>query len=294
MRRAAAGLAILGASCSSSPVPAGTVERASCAVDEAHILTPDPGSPGEAYLCYGFSADAIRGRFVRGLVWDSPQSGGVIWHHATLYAVPSDFPDGPCDGMPPGAVGLHVWAPGGDNLILPDGVGLQLPAETKRLVVEMHVLRTNSTTAESGSVGLCLDHQPVTDPAMFFAALAPVPAIRPHMIETSMARCSFHGDAHLWSIWPHMHQVGSAIQATLARANGEATVLSHVEPWDFHHQRTYPLNVDVHAGDAIEAMCTWNNVSDQYVLPGPKTTDEMCNHGFIGWPALSLPCDESP
>jgi hypothetical protein len=290
----AVGWAMLAAGCGASRAPSTVVEEPTCSIDEAHALTPDPASPGEAYLCYGFSVDALQGRFVRGLVWDAPKSGGITWHHATLYAVPADFADGPCDGMPPGAVGLHVWAPGGNNLILPDGVGLQLPLQTKRLVVEAHVLRTNSTTAESGSIGICLNHESVIDQAMFFAALAPVPAIRPQMTEISKSRCVFHGGAHLWSIWPHMHQVGTAIQATLVRANGESTVLSHVEPWDFHHQRTYPLNVDVKAGDAIEAQCTWNNPSDQYVLPGPKTTDEMCNQGLIGWPADALPCDDMP
>ena len=192
---------------------------------------PDPGAPGEAYLCYGFGIDSIQDGFVRGLMWNAPKSGGVTWHHATLYAVPTDFADGPCDGMPPGAVGLHVWAPGGDNLVLPDGVGIHLPPQTKRMVVEMHVLRTNSTAAESGSIGVCLDHEPVTHPAMFFAAVAPVPAIRPHMVETSRSRCVFHDDAHLWSIWPHMHQVGTEIEANLVRANGETTMLSHVVPW---------------------------------------------------------------
>jgi hypothetical protein len=262
--------------------------------DAVHTLTPDPGSPGEAYLCLGFDVEAIRDHFVRGLVWTAPRGGGVTWHHATLFAVPTDFADGPCDGMPPGAVGLHVWAPGGDDLILPEGVGLELPGSTKRLVVEMHVLRTSSEAADSGSVGVCLSHEAVSSTAAFFAALAPVPAIRPHMSETSTARCVFHAEAHLWSIWPHMHQVGSSIRATLMRNGGESSLLSHVEPWDFHHQRTYPLDVDVKAGDAIETQCVWTNPTDQYVLPGPKTSNEMCNQGLIGWPAASLPCDLSP
>jgi len=294
MHRYAVGLAVLTASCSSASKAVSVAEPPTCEIDDLHALTPDPGAPGEAYLCYGFGIDAIQDGFVRGLMWNAPKSGGVTWHHATLYAVPTDFPDGPCDGMPPGAVGLHVWAPGGDNLVLPEGVGIHLPAQTKRMVVEMHVLRTNSSAAESGSLGVCLNREPVTHPAMFFAAVAPVPAIRPRTVEISKARCVFHDDAHLWSIWPHMHQVGTEIQANLIRANGDTTMLSRVMPWDFHHQQTYPLDVDVHAGDAIEAQCTWDNQSDQYVLPGPKTTDEMCNQGFIGWPAASLPCDFSP
>lgn len=284
---------LFAASCAASSAPSGETTALACEPDESHSFAPDLGSINEDYLCYGFSASAIRNRFIHGIVWSPPPAGGVIWHHATLYAVPGDFPDGPCDGMPPGAVGLHVWAPGGDNLLLPQGVGLELPPLTTRLVVELHVLRTSGEPAQGGSLGVCLNHETVEHPAMFFAAVAPVPAIRPKMNETSKGHCSFHADAHLWSVWPHMHLAGSAIQATLLRSSGETSVLSRVDPWDFHRQQTYPINVDVHANDAVEAQCWWSNPTSDYVLPGIKTTDEMCNQGFIGWPATALPCDNS-
>src|SRR5689334_21841120 len=123
-----------------------------CEVDIEHVLSPDPQPVDEAYLCYGFDAQALTGQIIKGLVWKAPEGGGVIWHHPRLRAVAGDFPDGPvpCDGMPPGAVSLHVWAPGGDDLLLPEGTGLALPAATLRLVVEMHVLRTGSSSAAGG------------------------------------------------------------------------------------------------------------------------------------------------
>jgi len=53
-----------------------------------------------------------------GLTWSSPTSGGVSLHHAKLYAVSGDYPDGPvtCDGMPAQAVAIHVWGVGGAPL----------------------------------------------------------------------------------------------------------------------------------------------------------------------------------
>ena len=41
--------------------------------------------------------------------------------------------------------------------------------------------------------------------------------------------------------------------------------------------------------------CSWDNTTDQYVLPGPKTTDEMCGLGLIVSPPLGaqLPCTAS-
>jgi hypothetical protein len=280
--------------CSASPVAA--KDETPCSPDTAYELKSDLPFAGEQYLCYGFDASPVRGATLRGLRWSAPDSGGVRWHHATLYAVVDTYPDGPipCDGMPQGSISLHVWAPGGNNLLLPADVGLELPATTQRLVVELHLLRTSTDPAASGSLGICLQHEPIAHRASFFAVVAPVPAIRPQMMETSSATCRFGGGAHLWSIWPHMHRVGTAIESTLLRASGESSTIVRVDPWDFSAQRTYPLDIDVASGDAIQAQCWWTNPTNEYVLPGLKTSDEMCNQGFIGWPAAALPCVESP
>jgi len=267
-----------------------------CTPDDTHVMTPDLAVGTEQYVCYAFDAGAARESTIRGLRWNAPAGGGVTWHHATLYAVTGTFPDGPapCEGMPPGSVGLHVWTPGGDNLLLPADVGLELPNATQRLVVELHLLRTNPEPPASGSLGICLQHAPVAHRASFFAVSAPVPAIRPKMNETSSATCTFTGNAHLFSIWPHMHRAGAAIQATLVRTSGETSTISRVDPWNFMAQRTYPLGIDVGAGDAIDGQCWWTNPTSEYILPGIKTSDEMCNQGLIGWPSDALPCVGSP
>ena len=270
-----------------SAVPAG------CDVDIEHPLSPDPAAIGEAYLCYGFDAQPLANQTVKGLVWQAPDGGGVLWHHATLSAVPGDFPDGPvaCDGMPPGSVSLHVWAPGGDNLVLPKATGFALPSGTTRLVVEMHVLRMHAAPANKGSLGICLNHDSVQNFARFFAVTVPIPALRPRTNETNSTTCTFKSSAHLWSIWPHMHRLGTAIEATLVRSAGDRTLLRRVDPWDFTRQRTYALDVDVENGDKVTSACWWSNVTDEYVFAGLHTTDEMCNQGFIGWPEPALACE---
>jgi hypothetical protein len=267
-----------------------------CPLSTTFALQPDLPVGSEDYICYAFDAGPLTGATLGAVHWSAPERGGVTWHHATLYALTDTFPDGPahCDGMPPGSVSVHVWTPGGSDLVLPTDVGLQLPGGTRRFVVELHVLRLNDAPAESGSVGLCSQDEPLLHRAAFFAVVAPVPAIRPQTTETSSATCTFAASAHIWSIWPHMHRVGSAIEATLVQSSGARSSLLRVEPWNFLAQRTYPLDVDVAAGDAIESQCWWTNPTDSYVLPGPRSSDEMCNQGLIGWPADSLPCIGSP
>src|SRR5689334_2617290 len=168
-----------------------------CDIDVEHLLSPDAPPADEAYVCYGFDAQALTAQTIKGLIWKAPDGGGVAWHHATLRAVPGDFPDGPapCDGMPPGSVSLHVWAPGGDNLLLPEGTGVTLPETTSRLVVEMHVLRTGSSAAAGGSLGICLNHEPVRNFARFFGVSTPIPALRPHTHESASTSCTFQSGA---------------------------------------------------------------------------------------------------
>jgi len=259
-------------------------------------LRPDIPIGTENYICYAFDANFDQGATVRAVHWTVPVGGGVVWHHATLYAVTESFPDGPapCDGMPQGSTSMHVWTPGGGGLVLPVDAGLSLPSGTRRFVIELHVLRGKDGPAGSGSVEVQWGTDPVAHVAAFFAVTAPVPAIRPQTTETSSTTCTFGAAAHLWSIWPHMHRIGHAVEATLRPVGRAPSALIHVEPWNFSAQYTYPLDVDVAPGDAIESQCWWTNTTNEYVLPGLKSSDEMCNQSLVGWPAAALPCVTSP
>src|SRR5690348_784131 len=103
---------------------------------------PDGPSTSEAYLCFGFDPGGATRGYVTSFDWTPPATGGVQLHHATLFSLDVDYPDGPvpCEGMIEGALTLHVWAPGSDAP-LPAGVGMELPADTRRLVVQAHALR---------------------------------------------------------------------------------------------------------------------------------------------------------
>jgi hypothetical protein len=189
------------------------------------------------------------------------------------------------------AVGFHVWSVGGDDLELPLDAGLLLPQGTRRFVVEAHTLRAEGAAGEPGRVRICRGPSEPTHPAALMGLNAPVPAIRPMHEEISERTCALSGDFHFFSVWPHMHLVGDEITADLERALGGTTPLVGVTSWDFHQQRTYPLDVDALAGDQVRVRCVWQNPTAEYVLPGPRTADEMCNAVFIGWPGSSAFCN---
>jgi hypothetical protein len=284
-----------------SPLVFALIVAATCACSSSDARAPNASSSiaavtmdfaidapldGEQRECFGFDAAPVTGRWLRRIAWTPPVSGGPSLHHATLFAVASDYPDGPviCDAMP-NSWTMHVWAPGGDALALPDGVALVLPSDTKRLVVQAHVLRSVAGLPTAASVTLDTTDVAPHQVASWLPAVGGVPAIRPRTEEHTTTTCPVGAPMHVWSAWPHMHLLGRSFRGAIVRADGSRSVFLDVMSWDFGAQRTYVVNQDVEAGEGIETDCTWVNSTDQYVLPGLSTTDEMCGDGLIVWPA---------
>jgi len=275
--------------CGRPPLVPGGGEWAGRAV--AFAFSPDLPVGQEAYICFGFDGAPAAGEAIFAIDWTAP-TGAVVLHHAKLYAVPGEYPDGPlaCDGMPSGSLPLHVWLPGGGPLRLPSGVGVAVPAATRRFVVEAHVLRLHDGPAGQARAVISFAGTPPAREAAWTALAAPVPPLRPMHLETSSARCAIASAMHLYYAWPHMHLLGKSFESVIYRAGGSTEPLLDVPVWDFNHQIGQAVDIDIEAGDALGITCTWWNGTDAYVLPGPRTTDEMCQAGFIAWPAVGALC----
>ena len=285
--------ALMAVACGNGPSGAEGAAETPCTDPLELEFQPDTLGAEEAYVCFAYDSSAFLESTIGAVRWTIPSNGEYLLHHAILYAVPDDFPTGPtvCDAMPDAAVGLHVWSIGGDDLELPNEAGLLLPEGTRRFVVEAHTVRGRGATREPGRVRICRGPREPAYAAALMGLSAPVPAIRPMFEEVSERSCALAGDLHFFSVWPHMHLVGERISADLERASGDTASLVDVTDWDFNRQRTYPLDVDALAGDEIRVRCIWRNPTAEYVLPGPRTENEMCNAVFIGWPASSAICN---
>jgi hypothetical protein len=254
---------------------------------------PDQVALGaEDYLCYGFDATALAGRAIEQLTWAAPVGGGVSLHHAIAYAMVETFPDGPlsCGAMPASAVGLHVWAPGDQPLVMPAGFALAIPAATTKIVVQAHVLRLTDAPAAAASLSLALAPSPPAHLAAWHSTFATVPPIPPHGQASVSAGCRARAAVHTLFAWPHMHRLGTRFHGEVQRAAGGAALLVDVPVWDVAHEQTYPVAVDIAAGDVIAITCAWDNPGDTVVSQGPETTDEMCTQGLITWPADAPRC----
>ena len=249
----------------------------------------DAPADSEMYTCYAFDASWLQGRWITALHWAPPPDGDVVMHHATLYALAS-WSQGDvstCWDMPPAATGLQVWVPGGGDLIMPSDTAIALPQAVSKLVVQVHSIRVASGPATQGSVTVeSTGVQPIKV-AAWLAMSAPIPALRPHMQDTSTAACTPIAGLHVIRDWPHMHLAGQEFHGSVLHPDGTTTPLVDVVPWDFYRQLTYDVAVDVSAGDQIQTNCIWFNQTDNYIFAGPLTTDEMCNQSLLVWPATS-------
>lgn len=253
---------------------------------------PDVALAAEAYVCFGFDAGPVRERGIAGIEWEHP-AGAVVLHHAKLYAVPTPYPPGPipCDQQPTGAVPLHTWLPGSGALAMPAGVLVALPEGAVSLVIEAHVLRTADGPAPLDRARVALAGVGDSIRAGWTAGSGIVPALRPHHVETSTDACTLTAAFHVYFAWPHMHLLGRDYRAIVTTSTGPVTLLD-VASWNFSSEEPAAHELDLAAGDVVSVTCSWNNTTDAYVLPGPRTTDEMCGLGMIVSPPIGarLPC----
>jgi len=178
--------------------------------------------------------------------------------------------------------------------VLPDGIAVALGADAVSLVVEAHVLRTGNGQAPLDQARIQLASADTNVEAGWTAHHGIVPALRPFHVETSTDRCTMAAPFHVFLAWPHEHLLGRSFQATVTTSAGLQTLLD-VPNWNVAAEAPAVLAVDIAAGDVLELTCSWLNTTDHYVLPGPKTSDEMCGLGLVVSPPLGaqLPCTPS-
>jgi hypothetical protein len=176
-------------------------------------------------------------------------------------------------------------------LLLPANVAVTLPDDAVSLVIEAHVYRFAEGEPTTDRVHLTLASGDANVRAGWSGRGAPVPALRPGHLETSTDECTLAAAMHVYFAWPHEHLLGHSFNAAVTVSGGILTLVN-VPTWNFTRQAAVAVDADIAAGAVLSLTCTWLNNTDHYVLPGPKTTDEMCGLGLIVSPPPggALPC----
>ena len=171
-----------------------------------------------------------------------------------------------------------------------------------RVVIEAHYnsLATDATSmVDASGVGLwTLPPGEVPDDVLVVSEVSDyrldIPAGAEEHVEGGSLDIESTGT--LVSVNPHMHLLGTRMDATIVRADGSEECLTRVDPYDFNWQWEYSFvePVTLQAGDRVDMTCTFDNsAANQPVIDGEQqeprdveygdgTTDEMCIH-YLTW-----------
>jgi hypothetical protein len=203
------------------------------------------------------------------------------------------------DGSHADEIGLQLnnalltgWAPGGNPLEMPPGVGLEMPAPGGFLSIETHYYNTTGTTQPDRSgVRLCGVFKQPQNPASLTWLGTEAISIPANQTGSSTGTCSTwkkNTDVHVIQTVPHMHKLGSHMKSVINHAAGGTDIIVD-KPFVFTDQRAYPvMDVVIKPNDTIATTCTWQNTTSATVGFGTSTTSEMCYNFVVYYPAHAL------
>lgn len=264
--------------------------------DEDYL--PDPNGK-DVYRCFTMPTNVPQSKFVSAV--DIRPGNRAIVHHVLLFLDTSgvsaqlDAADpGPgytCFGGPgfSAAGGLGGWAPGAKVSLLPEGTGMQLPANA-RVVMQVHYHPNGKPNQDRTRLGIYFAKGPVQKIVRTLPLLNTtfvIPAGNPHYKVTQSFTIPRGIDAHAIGIAPHMHLLGREMEVTATYPDGTQHCMVRMNDWDFNWQGSYRYTspVPLPGGTRLDLTAYYDNSSDNPRNPnsppkpvrwGENTTDEMC------------------
>lgn len=242
--------------------------------------TLDPGTEGYVCARITLEADLVVSAF-----------SAIIpkgTHHTLLTVGDPTKPDGvekctAADNYPLSVFGSGV---GTNELDMPAGVAVRIE-KGKQLNLNLHLFNTDPDplSGTSGTQVKIMKEEDVQDYAEGILAGTLALNIPPHQETTSVGYCAMSHDVTIFSVAPHMHQLGTHARVVGMPAGADEVVL-HDGPYDFNEQRYYPVDpLQLAQGDQVRVECTWMNTTDKTVAFGDSSLAEMCFAGIYRYPA---------
>lgn len=278
-------------------------------------FTPEPRIGADELRCFFLDHAPIdRRRFITG--FDFTPGVRSMVHHVIVMAVDEDKardyaakegtdgrPGWDCYGeggeLTTGAQFIGGWQPGELARVLPDGIGRELPANT-RIVLQIHYDTGHGIAADQSSIDMMLEDSververaiPVGNPLWFAGDGMAIEAGDPDAMvwfaydPSDLVTNGKAVDIH--NVMLHMHELGSVGRVAILRGDGTTECLLNIPRWDFHWMADYYFETPVHLapGDKLYVECHWDNSApNQKIVNGVKqaprtlhwgTDDEMC------------------
>lgn len=209
-------------------------------------------------------------------------------HHTVLTVGPPQGPDGieRCSAFDNSIQQIYGSGVGTNEITFPEGIAVKIEAGTQ-LFLNLHLFNTrpDGITGTSGTRIIPVDESEVEHVAEVVLAGTLSLNIPPQQESTAVGNCRMSDDYTLFSVLPHMHQMGRH-QKVIAESSIEGDVVLIDEPYDFDEQLIYDIDpVQVAAGDRVRVECTYENPTSQTVRWGDSSNQEMCFSGIFRYPA---------
>lgn len=184
---------------------------------------------------------------------------------------------------------IHGWAPGGEDLVLPEEAGVRLE-DGDQLMVQIHYNNPSEETYLDDSGMDIYATRTLRPNDATVVGIGPELFVLPGGREQTSwtGECKLNQEMHIFGINPHMHLLGTGSKLELVRGR-ETTVLFERHDFSFDSQQAYPLLVDLIPGDVLRATCYWDTTPRRgLVWFGEKTSDEMCYLFAAHYPPLGV------
>jgi hypothetical protein len=272
--------------------------RAHAPGSEAPFAVPAVGAE-DLYQCFAFQAPFTEP--TQAIAWAPIIDDERVVHHWILYRTQQPQEDGgvfPCDvSLQLSADFVAGWAPGGENVIMPPTVGLELgkPGDWYILQLHYHNAAGYEDSADASGVAFCTPPTPEPNTAGVLTLGTVNLAIPPGAVNhTEVGNCGglqtlFWPELHIIGSSPHMHELGRAMKTVVHRGGAVAhTVID--KPFNFESQLMYfnDTEIVVGPGDRLETTCTFDNPGSTQVGFGEGTGDEMCFNFVLAYPIDQL------
>jgi hypothetical protein len=217
-------------------------------------------------------------------------------HHTVLEVHRSSVePDGVtvCGVTAGGERRLQGAGAGTQPTPLPDGVAMKIGAG-EQLLMNLHLFNaTNDVLRGTSGMRIKVAAQEQVKYEAEVRLMGPLTLQIPRGQVTQGGSCKFGSPATVFSVAPHMHQLGVHAKVVAHSSIGGDRVLLDM-PYEFTHQLVYPIApVQLAAGDSISVECTYLNTTDRTVSWGDSTLSEMCFASVGAYPSTNsdgMPC----
>jgi hypothetical protein len=219
-------------------------------------------------------------------------------HHTTLTVSRSpQRPDGvtACGVDASGDRRLQGAGAGTAASQMPDGVAMKIAAG-EQLRMNLHLFNIGKSVLRGTSgmrVKVTPKEQVQSEAEVRLVGPLNLTIPRGQVVQTG--KCTFQNMATVFSVVPHMHQLGVHAKIVAHSSLAGDKVLFD-GAYDFTHQYVYPVDEFVMAaGDNVSVECTYLNTTDETVMWGDSSLAEMCFAGVGVYPSVDsggIPCSE--